>query len=282
MIVAGTGHRPEKLGGYVTPNITYRRVMEGMDRALLTLRPDHIISGMALGVDQWLAELCVFNGIPFTAAIPFQGFESEWQMPSQIKFRQLLSKAARIHIVCPGGYSAWKMQQRNMWMVDNCDHVLAVWDGSSGGTKNCVEYAMQKNKPIWRVPLITQAVLPVPRAPAPPIVLERATVVLRNRAITIREIPSTSRESEGTRRARMEAMEANRRAAIAEEEEENRRAVRARRAELRAAQVLLAQQEQEEAEQLVVVPPVVVAPPEVQKDDGPAIREFTRIVDLDM
>ena len=40
-----------------------------------------------------------------------------------------------------GGYAAWKMQKRNQFMVDHSNLLIAVWDGSSGGTSNCVAYA---------------------------------------------------------------------------------------------------------------------------------------------
>jgi len=40
------------------------------------------------------------------------------------------------------------MQTRNIWMVDNCDLVLALWDGSDGGTGNCIKYANKIGKPI--------------------------------------------------------------------------------------------------------------------------------------
>lgn len=40
------------------------------------------------------------------------------------------------------------MQKRNEWMVDNCDILIAVWDKSPGGTKNCVDYAESKKKQI--------------------------------------------------------------------------------------------------------------------------------------
>ena len=33
-------------------------------------------------------------------------------------------------------------------MVDHSDRVLAVWDGSSGGTKNCIDYAKEKMVPV--------------------------------------------------------------------------------------------------------------------------------------
>lgn len=33
-------------------------------------------------------------------------------------------------------------------MVDRCDRLIAVWDGSNGGTGNCVKYAKEVGKPI--------------------------------------------------------------------------------------------------------------------------------------
>ena len=47
-----------------------------------------------------------------------------------------------------GEYHPYKMQLRNQYMVDNSNIVLAVWNGSSGGTANCVRYARSKNKEI--------------------------------------------------------------------------------------------------------------------------------------
>jgi uncharacterized phage-like protein YoqJ len=47
------------------------------------------------------------------------------------------------------------MQIRNEWMVDRCDKLIAVWDGSKGGTGNCVDYAKSVNKDIFRIDLNT-------------------------------------------------------------------------------------------------------------------------------
>ena len=33
------------------------------------------------------------------------------------------------------------MPTRNEYMVDLADKIIAVWDGSNGGTANCVKYA---------------------------------------------------------------------------------------------------------------------------------------------
>lgn len=36
-------------------------------------------------------------------------------------------------------------------MVDNSNAVLALWNGSEGGTGNCVRYAKEKNKKIFQL-----------------------------------------------------------------------------------------------------------------------------------
>ncbi len=151
MIVAFTGHRPDKLGGYKLPNDTYIKVCRDIDWLLKELNPEKVISGMALGVDQWAAHIAYKLGIPFVAAIPFEGQEMAWPEASQKTYRILRKLASEEVIVSPGGYSADKMQVRNIWMVDNCDSLIAVWDGSKGGTGNCVEYAKSVNRKIYQI-----------------------------------------------------------------------------------------------------------------------------------
>lgn len=146
MILSATGHRPDKLGGY--DKDTTRRIRRAAHRALLKLRPDKVVSGMALGWDQAIAVAALNLGIPFTAAIPFKGQEARWPYDSQREYLDLLDKAARIVCVCDGRYATWKMQKRNEWMVENSDHIAALWNGTSGGTANCVRYAQALRKPI--------------------------------------------------------------------------------------------------------------------------------------
>lgn len=45
-------------------------------------------------------------------------------------------------------YKPYLMQVRNEYMVNLADKVIAVWDGTSGGTGNCVAYAKKKEKEI--------------------------------------------------------------------------------------------------------------------------------------
>lgn len=153
--LAVTGHRPDKFSptsnprdGYKIPNPYYDLVMLLAAEALQRIKPDYVLTGMSLGFDQWIADLCVALGIPFVAALPFAGQEQKWPPQSQAKYHLLLSKAYAKYIVCAGGYESWKMQKRNEWMVDSCHKVLAAWNGSSGGTANCITYAQSRGKDI--------------------------------------------------------------------------------------------------------------------------------------
>lgn len=151
MIVAFTGHRPDKLGGYRSPNPICDWVSWCIHEELDRLNPTKAISGMAQGVDQWAATICINRNLPFIAAIPFVGQESMWPEAAQKRWRFLLGKAYETVVVCKGGYSPAKMQKRNEWMVDHADVLIAVWDGTPGGTGNCVRYAEKKNKRIVRI-----------------------------------------------------------------------------------------------------------------------------------
>jgi uncharacterized phage-like protein YoqJ len=145
MILAGTGHRPDKVGGYGA-DIAQRMVK--IARGYLTeLKPDVVISGMAIGWDQALAWAAIHEKIEWWAYVPFKGQEKMWPPESKMLYHALLTQADSVNIVCPDGYAPWKMQQRNEAMVDACDKVLALWNGGPGGTANCIAYADHVGKP---------------------------------------------------------------------------------------------------------------------------------------
>jgi uncharacterized phage-like protein YoqJ len=163
MIIAGTGHRPDKLvpvgqNGY--SDEVFWRLSEFLTDKLLTLavvapnfniNETTLITGMALGWDQALAEACNQTGIEYIAAVPFEGQESVWPSKAKERYASLLKRAKEVQIVSPGGYAAWKMQARNIWMVDRLgegDKLLALWNKTPGGTANCVKYAESKGKTI--------------------------------------------------------------------------------------------------------------------------------------
>lgn len=151
MIAAFSGHRTgEKLGGYQT-NPLHIAIKKAIYDKLLELKPEAVIVGGALGVDTWAAEICLELGLQYTLAVPFVGQERVWPQKSRDHYDYLKSKASNIVIVCDGGYGAWKLQKRNQWMVDNCDTLIAIWDGTDGGTGNCVAYANSINRKIIRI-----------------------------------------------------------------------------------------------------------------------------------
>ena len=159
LILAVTGHRPDKLGGYCW-TCTSRYIARRMEQELRALKPDEAITGMALGVDQWFGWLCVKLGIPFTAAVPFEGQEARWpRAETRENYHRLLSHAKRVEIVTHLSPEQRRqkslidkaMRDRNSWMVARCDRLLAVWDGSAGGTGNCVREAYRVGRPITQI-----------------------------------------------------------------------------------------------------------------------------------
>lgn len=146
MIISITGHR--KLGSHNIPNPVYNYVAKELENKFLELKPDKVITGMALGTDTLAAEICLKLNIPYLAAIPFVGQENLWKPQQKQTYNDLLFEANETFVVCSGGYATYKLQKRNQWMVNNADLILAVFDGSSGGTKNCIDYAKLLNKQI--------------------------------------------------------------------------------------------------------------------------------------
>jgi uncharacterized phage-like protein YoqJ len=137
-VVAFSGHRPDKL--LTSANDVYRWLLARLE----AVKPSQAISGMALGTDTLGAIAALKLGIPLVAAVAFQGQDQHWPESDRKVYSKILARAADVTYVSGPGYNGWKYHARNQWMVDHADLVLAVWDGSSGGTKSCVEYALKK------------------------------------------------------------------------------------------------------------------------------------------
>lgn len=144
--ICGTGHRPDKLGGY-GPEVL-RNTARTAREFLQGHKPERVISGGALGWDQALALAAAREKIPLTLALPFRNFDSKWPSHSRKLLSDIIAMAEETVYVCEDGYAPWKMQERNKWMVDRSDLVLALWNGTKGGTFNCVQYANKKNIPV--------------------------------------------------------------------------------------------------------------------------------------
>lgn len=148
MRIAVTGHRPNKLNNEYNLNGPMSLwIKKKLYEVIEAEKPTQIISGMALGVDTIWALSAIEHKIPLLAAIPFEGQEKIWPQESKDLFNYILNHPETTkYIVSEGVYAPYKMQIRNKWMVDNCDVLVGVFDGTAGGTKNCVTYANSVNK----------------------------------------------------------------------------------------------------------------------------------------
>lgn len=150
MYIAVTGHRPKRLGNEYDYKGPYSKwIREELKRLVEKFRPTHMISGMALGVDTIFAQIALDSNINLIAAIPFMGQERKWNIESQKAYFKILNDQLTTEkYINEIGYAAWKMYARDCWMVDNCDHLIVVWDGKpNGGTYNTLQYAIKNNCP---------------------------------------------------------------------------------------------------------------------------------------
>lgn len=153
--VSFTGHRPDKLP-YVDENdpscIGLKERLEETVRALIADGADTFNSGMALGVDMWAAEIILklkeeFPNITLTAVIPCPEQADKWGEILQGRYNGILARCDKIITTSPC-YEKGCMLKRNKALVELCDILVAVFDGSRGGTMQTVNYARSQRKKI--------------------------------------------------------------------------------------------------------------------------------------
>lgn len=153
MIIAITGHRPDKLGrDYALKSPLIQRIKIKIIEELHkhSNEPDlRLMTGMALGIDTLFALIALQKGLPFIAAIPCLNQHKVWLKSSQDLYNKILSShLCIVKMVSTKPYYNGCMQERNEWMVDHCDLLIGVWNGSAGGTLNCIQYARTQRKEI--------------------------------------------------------------------------------------------------------------------------------------
>lgn len=152
-----TGHRPKTMGwGYNINTKKWLALQDKLKSILLASGCRDAWTGMALGVDTVFARAVIDlknQGLPIRlhAAIPFPGQESKWLSDSVAEYRAILSRADETVMVNDGPYAGWKMFDRDKFMVEHADMVIAVWNGSNSGTGRCAGYASSLKKPVFRI-----------------------------------------------------------------------------------------------------------------------------------
>jgi len=137
-----TGHRPEKLSG------SEQHIKSALKKAIRQAIVDGFtvfVSGMARGIDLWAALLVLElreenSKVKLICASPYEGFEKRWPEAWQTLYASVLEQADHVQFIGKG-YSPDVFQRRNEWMVNHSARVIAVYNGTPGGTRNTIAYA---------------------------------------------------------------------------------------------------------------------------------------------
>lgn len=162
---AFTGHRPEKLPwGYNEEDERCWALKERMWKAaqdIYDMGYRHFLCGMAQGCDLYFAETilalrCLAVGVTLEAVIPHEGQTSHWSEDQQERYERILSMCDKCTVLAPR-YTSGCMQRRNRRMVDNASLLMAVYDGSGGGTGYTVGYALQQKVQVLHLDVVGDA-----------------------------------------------------------------------------------------------------------------------------
>lgn len=140
-----TGHRPNRI-----PDMDV--VALALHDAFIDLGITHVIQGMADGVDLISASVAWDYEIPFSSARPWHEHKPSEEWSDSYTFA--LTHSENLWIVNDAiGYPGPQVyQERNEFMVDRADILIAVWDDlKMGGTWNTIKYAIKTGCPIWRI-----------------------------------------------------------------------------------------------------------------------------------
>ena len=147
-----TGHRPNKLPwGYHERDPRCLALKHSMAREIegLYIRGfRHFISGMAQGCDLCFAEAALalreqHPDLTVEGAVPCPPPANSWPDGQRRRRQDILSRCD-LETMVQQHYDRFCMFRRDRYMVDRSAAVLAVFDGTPGGTQYTLNYAMEK------------------------------------------------------------------------------------------------------------------------------------------
>lgn len=160
--LAFTGHRPHKLDSYnprTKRNLKMLLKLRALiERHIVRRGVNTFISGMAIGIDMWSAQIILalrekkYPHIKLVCAIPCAEQYKKWSEEDKEAYHEILSKADEVYYVSDKPYTPWCMTDRDKWMVDNAKYCIAVWnDEKDGGTWQTVKYAIKRQRVIVKM-----------------------------------------------------------------------------------------------------------------------------------
>lgn len=151
------GHRPTRFKWkYNENNNGCKRLKKRMRDQFILLYEKGVrrfYVGGGLGVDMWAGEIILrlkerpeYSDIELIVAIPFPGHDERWDARSK-KRLDFLIRHSSMHIIVNKTADKKSFFQRNCYMVDHADYLLAVYDNDSNipsNTRLVVNYARNK------------------------------------------------------------------------------------------------------------------------------------------
>ena len=158
-----TGHRPAKLPWRYNEGdprcvALKSRIYDAVEAAY-DEGYRHFLCGMAMGCDLYFCE-CVLvlrtarPDVTVEAAIPCPTQADAWPADQRQRYERLVA-ACDFETVVSAKYTSSCMQRRDRYMVDHASLLIAVFDGSPGGTQYTVQYAMGRGLDIVDLPVVT-------------------------------------------------------------------------------------------------------------------------------
>lgn len=160
-----TGHRPGKLPwGYCEKDprcLQLKRRMADAIEAAYEAGYRHFLCGMAQGCDLYFCECALalrqlHPDLVVEAAIPCPTQADAWPLAQRERYARLVA-ACDLETVVSQAYSASCMQRRDRYMVDRSSLVIAAFDGSAGGTRYTMEYAMRQRLAVIDLPILADS-----------------------------------------------------------------------------------------------------------------------------
>ena len=158
-----TGHRPGKLPWRYDESdprcLDLKRRMSDAVETAYEQGFRHFLCGMAQGCDLYFCE-CVLAlrarrpDVTVEAAIPCPGQAEAWPADQRARYERLVA-ACDLETLVSSQYSPSCMQRRDRYMVDHAALLIAAFDGTAGGTRYTVEYAMRR-----RISIVDLDILP--------------------------------------------------------------------------------------------------------------------------
>lgn len=148
-----TGHRPKNLPwGYNESGLKYNLLYAKLYLAIRKCIKNgytYFLSGMAMSIDMICAEIVInmknkYKNVELECVLPCLSQSAKWSKSYKDRYNKILDRADKITIISEN-YTPQCMMDRNKYMVDNSNMIIAVYNGSQGGTEKTIRYAKAKN-----------------------------------------------------------------------------------------------------------------------------------------